>query len=81
MSSCAELASLMSADTLFAVFDVRERGEFNDCQIPHTTSLPRSQIEFRIAELVPDRSVPITVYDEGGARATLAAAVPYNASE
>ena len=29
--------------------DVRERGEYNDgSQIPGTTSLPRSQIKFRI---------------------------------
>ncbi|MGH7852094.1 MAG: rhodanese-like domain-containing protein, partial [Candidatus Binatia bacterium] len=38
------------------------------------TSLPRSQIEFRIAELVPDPNVSIVVYDEGDARAPLAAA-------
>jgi rhodanese-related sulfurtransferase len=58
----------------FAVFDVRERGEYNQCQIPQTTSLPRSQIEFRIAHLVPDRKVQLIVYDEGGARAPLARA-------
>ncbi len=72
-STCAELAALMSSDGLFVVFDVRERGEYNECQIPHTTSLPRSQIEFRIAELVPNRTIPIVVYDEGGKRAELAA--------
>jgi rhodanese-related sulfurtransferase len=35
--------------------------------------LPRSQIEFRIAELVPERRIPIVVYDDGEGRATLAA--------
>ena len=69
-----ELARLMASDKVYAVFDVRERGEYNECQIPGTTSLPRSQIEFRIVELVPDISVPVIVYDEGGARAPLAAA-------
>jgi rhodanese-related sulfurtransferase len=69
---CAEMAALMSSDALFAVFDVRERGEYNECQIPNTTSLPRSQIEFRIAEMVPNRTIPIVVYDEGGRRAELA---------
>ncbi|HEX2473103.1 MAG TPA: rhodanese-like domain-containing protein, partial [Lacipirellulaceae bacterium] len=63
----------MASDSLCAAFDVRERGEFNECQIPNTTSLPRSQIEFRIAQLAPNRSVPIVVYDEGGNRASLAA--------
>jgi rhodanese-related sulfurtransferase len=72
--SCEELACLMASEQLFAVFDVRERGEYNQCQIPNTTSLPRSQIEFRIAELVPDRTVQLVVYDEGDARAQLATA-------
>ena len=73
--TCEDLAALMASEQLYAVFDVRERGEYNQCQIPNTTSLPRSQLEFRIAELVPDRTVPIIVYDEGGARAPLAAAM------
>jgi len=73
-TSCNDLAALMSSDALFAVFDVRERGEYNQCQIPKTTSLPRSQIECRIAALVPWRDIPIVVYDEGGIRAALAAA-------
>jgi rhodanese-related sulfurtransferase len=72
--SCEDLAHLMASNQLCAVFDVRERGEYNECQIPNTTSLPRSQIEFRIAELVPDRKVQVIVYDEGDARAPLAAA-------
>jgi rhodanese-related sulfurtransferase len=70
---CQELAALMASNGLFAVFDVRERGEYNDCQIPNTTSLPRSQIEFRIAELMPNHAIPIVVYDEGGKRAEFAA--------
>ena len=44
------LAALMASDCLYAVFDVRERGEFNECQIATTPSLPRSQIESRIAQ-------------------------------
>jgi len=68
-----DTATLMASDGVFAVFDVRERGEFNDGQIPTTTSLPRSQIEFRIGELVHNRQVPIIVYDEGGSRAERAA--------
>jgi rhodanese-related sulfurtransferase len=70
---CRELAALMASDMAHAVFDVRERGEFNACQISHATSLPRSQIEFRIARLVPNRGLPVVLYDEGGERAVLAA--------
>lgn len=64
---------MLASDSLFAVFDVRERGEFNAGQIPNTTSLPRSQIEFRIGSLVPNRAIPLVIYDEGGERAELAA--------
>lgn len=67
------LAALMSSAGVFAVFDVRERGEFNAGQIADATSLPRSQIEFRIDELVPDRGIPIVVYDGADGRANLAA--------
>ena len=34
-----QTAELMASDGLFAVFDVRERGEYNDGQIANTTSL------------------------------------------
>src|SRR5215475_77717 len=71
--SCHDLAALMASKTPHAVFDVRERGEFNAGQIANATSLPRSQIEFRIGTLVPDRRIPIIVYDEGEGRAALAA--------
>jgi len=71
--SCQDLAALMASDGLFAVFDVRERGEYNQRQIPNTTSLPRSQIEFRIAELVPNRNIRIVLYEDDGRRAELAA--------
>src|SRR5262245_40327094 len=71
--SCRDLAALMASKTPHAVFDVRERGEFNRGQISNATSLPRSQIEFCIGTLVPDRQIPIVVYDEGEGRAALAA--------
>jgi len=71
--SCREVAELMTSDRSFAVFDVRERGEYNECQIPGTTSLPRSQIEFRISQLVPNLNVPSVVYDDADGRAPLAA--------
>src|SRR5262245_37432277 len=71
--SCRDLAALMDSKTPHAVFDVRERGEFNAGQIANATSLPRSQIEFRIGALVPGRRMPSVVYDEGEGRAALAA--------
>lgn len=71
--SSKELAELMNSNRLFAIFDVRERGECNRCQIPDTTSLPRSQIEFRISQLVPNPVIPVIIYDQAEERAALAA--------
>jgi rhodanese-related sulfurtransferase len=71
--SSQEVVALMASDRSFAVFDVRERGEYNDCQIPNATSLPRGQIEFRIGQLMPNLNVPIVVYDDADGRAPLAA--------
>ncbi len=73
LTNCGELAELMASNSLYAVFDVRERGEYNARQIGNATSLPRSQIEFRIAELVSNPSIPLVVYDEGDGRGRLAA--------
>jgi rhodanese-related sulfurtransferase len=70
--STRELAGLLASDGLHAVFDVRERGEYNARQIPGATSLPRSQIEFRLQALAPKRKVPIVLYDDDGRRAVLA---------
>jgi rhodanese-related sulfurtransferase len=71
--SCSDAAALMASGSFYAVLDIRERGEFNARQIANATSLPRSQIEFRIEELVPNRKIPIVVYDNDGKRAALAA--------
>ena len=70
---CEGLKSLMDSDGAFALFDVRERGEYNTGQIYQASSLPRSQIEFRMADLVPSCNIPVIVYDDGGERANLAA--------
>jgi rhodanese-related sulfurtransferase len=68
-----DVVALMASDVLHAVLDVRERGEFNECQIRDATSLPRSHIEFRIAGLVPNRQTSIVLYDDGDGRALAAA--------
>ncbi len=72
--SCQGLKALMSSGKSYALFDVRERGEYNAQQIFTATSLPRGQIEFRLLSLVPAHNVPVVTYDEGGERASLAAA-------
>ncbi|MFQ5902160.1 MAG: rhodanese-like domain-containing protein [Candidatus Binatia bacterium] len=69
-----ELKALMESGESYALFDVREKGEYDARQIFTATSLPRREIEFRLPRLVPVPKIPVIVYDEGGERATLAAA-------
>ncbi len=57
----------------FALFDIREAGEAERGHVPDATFLPRRQIEFRIAELVPVRATPIVLYGGADDRASLAA--------
>lgn len=58
----------------WALLDVRERGEADACHIFGATSVPRRQLEYRIADLVPDRTTRIVTCDDGDGRAALAAA-------
>ena len=74
LTSCHALKALMDRGGAHALFDVREQGEYAAGQIWLATSLPRRAIEFRLSELVPVRQTPVVVYDEGGERASLAAA-------
>ncbi|MFG1360949.1 rhodanese-like domain-containing protein [Xanthobacter pseudotagetidis] len=59
----------------WALLDVREHGAFERGHIPGATSLPRRRLEFRMEELVPARTTPVLLYDDGGddRRAWLAA--------
>jgi rhodanese-related sulfurtransferase len=60
-------------DPQLALIDVRETGEYNTAHIPGSWSLPRRQIEYRIAEMVPWLGARIVICDDDGRRATLAA--------
>ncbi|MBN8916872.1 MAG: hypothetical protein J0I31_14855 [Rhizobiales bacterium] len=59
----------------WALLDVREHGAYERGHIPGATSLPRRRLEYRVAELVPARTTPVVLYDDGGddRRALLAA--------
>jgi rhodanese-related sulfurtransferase len=57
-----------------ALLDVREEGAFAQAHPFFAVSLPLSQIELRILELVPRVTAPVVVYDDGEGFATRAAA-------
>jgi len=61
------------ADSLYALVDVREHGEYNASHIAGSSSLPRRLLEFRFPRLVPCTQVQVVLIDDDGRRATLAA--------
>lgn len=71
--SAQALKQLMESDTLYAVLDVRDWGEFTLDQIPNTTPLPRGHLEKYIAVLVPKKDVKIVLSCEDGQRSARAA--------
>jgi rhodanese-related sulfurtransferase len=74
MISAPALKRLMDSDTLYAVLDVRDWGEFTLEQIPGTNSLPRGHLEKYIAVLVPKKDVRVVLYCDNGQRSARAAA-------
>ena len=71
--SAATLAHLQETGSALALIDVREHGEYNLAHIPGASSVPRRQLEARMARLVPFRGVQVVVCDDNGLRAALAA--------
>jgi rhodanese-related sulfurtransferase len=60
--------------TEVALLDVREEGAFAQAHPFFAVSLPLSQIELRILDLIPRLAAPIVVYDDGEGFAACAAA-------
>jgi rhodanese-related sulfurtransferase len=72
--TAAALKSLLDAQAMCALIDVREAGEYNDAHIPGSSLVPRRQLEFRMRRLVPWSGTLVIVCDDDGRRAALAAA-------
>ncbi|WP_291604436.1 rhodanese-like domain-containing protein [Bradyrhizobium sp.] len=70
----AELRRRWRAGEEVALIDVREEGPYSLAHPFFAVSLPLSQIELRILDLVPRPGAPIVVYDDGEGYAERAAA-------
>ena len=69
----AELRRRWRAGEEVALLDVREEGPYSLSHPFFAISLPLSQIELRILDLIPRLNVPVVVYDDGEGYAALAA--------
>ncbi|MBL8700966.1 MAG: sulfurtransferase [Alphaproteobacteria bacterium] len=63
--AAASLKAMLRAGEEFALFDVREEGEFADGHLFWANSLPLSKLEMRIAALAPRRGALVVVMDGG----------------
>ncbi len=61
----AQLRKLLAESGELALLDVREQGVHGRGHPFHACSLPLSQLEIRVADLVPRRTVPVVVFDNG----------------
>lgn len=68
------LTALLASDASFALIDVREAGEYNSSHIPGASLIARRQLEFVMPQAVPFLGVLVTLCDDDGRRAGLAAA-------
>lgn len=70
--SVQELNTLREEQIPHALIDVREKGEFVQKHIFRAVPMPRGMIEILAASRLPDKTVPIILYDIDGHRANLA---------
>lgn len=68
-----ELFALRRSGEPHALIDVREKGDFVQEHIFRAVPIPRGLLEVRMPSRVPDRRIPVIVYDAGGDRAKASA--------
>ena len=60
-----QLKSMLHDGTEFALLDLREAGQFGESHMLFATPCPYSRIELAIGSLVPRRSAPVVLTDDG----------------
>ena len=70
----AELKARIKARGELAILDVREEGAHSLSHLFYSSSLPLSQLELRILDMVPRKAAPVVLVDDGSDLAARAAA-------
>ena len=60
-----QLKTMLHAGLEFALIDVREAGQFGESHLLFATPLPYSRLELDVGALVPRKSAPIVLCDDG----------------
>jgi rhodanese-related sulfurtransferase len=69
--SCRDYLALREKGEAHTLLDVREQNEWDAGHIEGAVHLPRGLVEFKIAEIVPDKNAPIVLQCATGGRAAL----------
>jgi len=69
------LGALQKVDPSLVLVDVREDNEWDKSRIPGAIHVGRGVLEVNIESRVPQKSIPIVVYCQGGGRSAVAADV------
>jgi rhodanese-related sulfurtransferase len=69
--SSQEYLALRKKGERLTLLDVREQNEWDAGHIEGAVHLPRGLVEFKIAEIVPDKNTPIIVQCATGGRSAL----------
>jgi len=67
-----EVSALLERGGGPALIDVREKAEWDEGHIPGAVHIPRSYLEQRVEQVVPDRSRPVVLYCASGIRSVFA---------
>lgn len=71
--SSDQLRNRMSADSPWALIDVRDIGEYNASHIPGASLIPRARLEFDLPAAVPQPDTPLILCDDDARRVVRAA--------
>lgn len=70
--TCAEYRAMRESGKDHVFLDVREKEEFDAGHLEGAINIPRGLIEFKVEEVLPDRTKPIVICCAKGGRAALA---------
>lgn len=71
--SAQEAKTLMDAEEVYTILDVRTQEEFDEGHIPGATLIPHDEIEASAEEMLPDKEQLTLVYCRSGRRSKIAA--------
>ena len=71
--SCEDFLAIRDSGEPYTLIDVREEDEWDAGHIEEAVHIPRGLLEFKVADIVPDKNAPIITQCASGGRSALCA--------